>query len=390
MINLTSLSKMALPNEQIGATIRLSRQEDLDMRYMSRCLELALLREGRTAPNPVVGSVVLNSDGILVGEGYHEAAGKPHAEVNALDAAGEQARGGTLYVNLEPCSHFGRTPPCSQRVIESGVKRVVIGMLDPNPLAAGGISALRQHGISVHTGVLEEQCQWANRAFVSRIKSGRPWLSLKMATTLDGRIADRNGQSRWITNTRARQYVHELRNRYDCVMIGAATALFDDPQLTVRDVDQGRNPVRVVIDPQLGISPNARLCDSNARTLIFHAPSALQKEMAQFPDSVELMAANENNSRLDLADVLKQLGNLGFNSVLCEGGGQLAGSLLQAGLVDEVHWFIAPKFLVDVQSKLAASSPDERLLPQAPSLQNVEIYALDDNTLIRGTLQSRF
>ncbi|MGH9551324.1 MAG: bifunctional diaminohydroxyphosphoribosylaminopyrimidine deaminase/5-amino-6-(5-phosphoribosylamino)uracil reductase RibD, partial [Terriglobales bacterium] len=321
----------------------------IDSKFMERCLALALQAEGRTAPNPIVGAVIVDKHGDVVGEGYHQKAGEPHAEVYAFDAAGEKAHGGTLYVNLEPCCHHGRTPPCSERVTASGVKRVVVGMQDPNPkVAGGGIKQLRDHGITVDVGVLEEECRWANRGFIKRITAGRPWVCLKMAATLDGRIADRERSSRWITGAEARKHVHELRNRFDCILIGGETALRDDPELTVREIEGARNPHRAVVDPKLKLAATARLLHAagDVKAFLFANADAAQWRARGFGEHVEVVSLGEGSSgRLPLSAVLRALAERRINSVLCEGGGRLAASLLHEKLVDEVQWIMAPKLL---------------------------------------------
>jgi diaminohydroxyphosphoribosylaminopyrimidine deaminase/5-amino-6-(5-phosphoribosylamino)uracil reductase len=364
----------------------LERDPVVDTEFMERCLVLALQAEGRTAPNPVVGAVVTDAEGRIVGEGYHQKAGEPHAEVFAFDAAGERARGGTLYVNLEPCCHYGKTPPCAERVIASGVTRVVVGMQDPNPkVGGGGIAALRGAGITVDLAVMEEECQWANRAFVSKITRHRPWVTLKMAATLDGRIADREGRSRWISGGVAQAYVQKLRNTNDCILIGANTARIDDPELTVRDVPGGRNPARAVIDTRATLNETARLLiDRNDGSRVFIFTDV--KVTNGFPAHVEVVKTESKDGRLNLQLVLAHLGGAGINSVLCEGGGKLAGSLLEAGLVDEVHWIVAPKILCDDRAVSSVSSELAVPLEDLRMLKNIRVERLGNDVIIVGTL----
>ena len=247
---------------------------------MTLCLTQARQSEGRTAPNPMVGAIVVSEDGIVVGKGFHRAAGLEHAEVVALNEAQDAARGGTLYVNLEPCNHFGRTPPCAPRVIESGIKRVVISMVDPHDIVSGaGIKALKAAGLEVVIGVLEEESRFLNRAFIKSVTEKLPWTILKMASTLDGKIADRNGKSRWVTGTEARQYVHNLRNKVDCVLVGRKTVEHDDPVLSVRDVLRGRDPKRAVLDSNLVTAKDSKIFKptSGGQTLLFCLPEAAAK-----------------------------------------------------------------------------------------------------------------
>jgi diaminohydroxyphosphoribosylaminopyrimidine deaminase/5-amino-6-(5-phosphoribosylamino)uracil reductase len=361
---------------------------------MERCLMLALQAQGRTAPNPVVGAVVVDTKGEVVGEGFHARAGEPHAEVHALDAAGDRARGGTLYVSLEPCCHHGRTPPCSTRVTASGVARVVVGIEDPNPkVAGGGLRHLREKNLIVDVGILQEECAWANRAFIKRIRSGRPWVCLKIAATLDGRIADRSGSSRWISGLQARQHVMQLRNTYDCVIIGAHTARCDDPQLTVRELEGGRNPHRAVVDAGLTVPRTARLWqeskESGAKTFFFCSEQAMRQTVLPLPSGIELVPVETMASgRLDLTAVLEQLAQRGINSILCEGGGRLGAALLSKGLIDEVHWIVAPKILNDIQAISAAAGDDEVRLSDALNLSQVRVSQLGGDVLIEGTLKA--
>ncbi len=360
---------------------------------MNICLVLARQGEGRTAPNPMVGSIVVSTDGIIVGRGFHRQAGEPHAEVLALEEAGESARDGTLYVNLEPCNHQGRTPPCAPRVVASGVKRVVIGMQDPNEKVDGsGIKLLRDAGLDVIVDIMRDECYYLNRGFVSRVTKSLPWVVLKLATTLDGRIADRNGKSRWVTGTEARQYVHDLRNKIDCVLVGRGTVQADDPNLTVREVSRSRDPLRAVVDTNLSISPTARICKmgSSGRSLIFCSEQAKTDGGKKFPDSVELVAtgSSDNGGGLNLRAVLTALAEKGINTVLCEGGAALSASLLAEKLVDEVHWVVAPKILGDVEAKPGVASKHFVDLEQALELSSVRQTRLGDDILIQGLLVS--
>lgn len=371
--------------------------ERWDVDFMALCLSLARQAEGRTAPNPMVGAVVVNEEGAVVGKGFHQAAGQPHAEVAALDDAGEAATGGTLYVNLEPCNHHGRTPPCTDKVIASGIKRVVIGMQDPHDIVNGaGIKKLEEAGIEVFSGVLIEDCTWLNRAFIKACTKKQPWVILKLATTLDGRIADRFGKSRWITGPDARQYVHRLRNRVDCVLVGKKTVIADDPALNVRDVARGRNPMRAVIDSNLTISKKSRIfrADTGGSTVVFCNESAAAK--AEKEDSGASNGAykllgvkTESDSNfLDMHAVLNQLASLGVNSVLCEGGGQLAASLLHNGLIDEVHWILAPKIIGDLDASPSVAERKPVHLADATQLYNVRHYPLGEDVLLHGVTKA--
>lgn len=359
-----------------------------DVKLMRRCLELAKQAEGRTSPNPLVGSVVIDKEGQVVGEGFHARAGEPHAEVHALIQAADRAKGGTLYVNLEPCSHFGRTPPCADFVIESGIKRVVVGMQDPNPKVLGeGIKKLQSAGIRVDLSELEKECQYLNRAFIKHIRTGMPWLSLKMASTLDGRIADRFGKSRWISGAEARKFAHQLRNTHDCVLVGASTAVIDDPELNVRDLPDSRNPHRAVLDPSLRIKPNARMCelkdDDRSFTYIFTTAAKI-KEAPEFSNRVKLidLMAQDSSGSTMLQTALRWLGGNGIQSVLCEGGGRLAASCMEEQLVDEIYWIVAPKLLVDAQAVPVLSGQSSSAIDRCIELSVLSYDKLGKDLLI--------
>ena len=315
---------------------------------MHRALELATKALGRTSPNPAVGAVIVRN-GRIIGEGFHRRAGLPHAEREALRCVTGTARGATLYVNLEPCSHYGRTPPCADALVEAGIKRVVVGMVDPSPLVRGrGLRRLRHAGIVVTTGVLREECEQLNEDFACFIRTGRPFVTLKLATSLDGRIAAASGDSQWISGEQSRRIVHELRNRVDAILVGAETVRNDDPQLTCR-VRGGRDPLRVILDGRLSIALTARVCTqrSTAPTLI-----AVSKDHGQTEKQVQLEAQGvqivcfpTHNGQVSLRPLLAELGQRGKKSVLIEGGGRIAAAALREGVVDKVLFFYAPLLL---------------------------------------------
>lgn len=319
---------------------------DLDSKLMARALELA--RNGDPSPNPHVGAVVAIKDRIIA-EGYHDTAGTDHAEVVALRQAGTAARGATLYVTLEPCNHEGRTPPCVDAVLRSGVRRVVIGCRDPNPrVSGGGLERLRTAGVEVVLGVLEKESRSLIKPWAKYITEGMAYLAVKLGMSLDGRIATRTGASRWITCPESRTRVHQLRTVHDAVMVGINTVIADDPRLTVRDVP-GRSPVRIVIDSKLRMPTNSQLV-STARetpTCVITTEDASRAVAEALEDSgvavIRVPATAEG--RCDMTLALKELAAREVVSVLCEGGAELAGSLLAAGLPDELHAFIAPVLL---------------------------------------------
>ena len=319
-----------------------------DERFMRRTLELAAKALGRTSPNPVVGAVIVRNDRII-GEGFHRRAGLPHAEREALRRITETARGATIYVNLEPCSHYGRTPPCADALIEAGIKRVVVGMVDPNPLVQGrGLRRLRRAGIAVATGVLREECERLNEDFACFIRTGRPFVTLKLAASLDGRIAAASGDSQWISGEQSRRVVHELRNRVDAILVGAETVRNDDPRLTCR-MRGGRDPLRVVLDGRLSITPSARVCTqpSTAPTLIATSEDHGQGEKRAKLEAqgVQIVCLPGKNGQVPLRPLLVELGRRGHKSVLIEGGGRIAAAALREGVVDKVLFFYAPLLL---------------------------------------------
>lgn len=362
-----------------------------DQRFMKMALALARRAEGRTSPNPMVGAVVVR-DGEVVGRGYHRKAGTPHAEVVALAEAGELARGAELYVNLEPCNHIGRTGPCAQSIIAAGVRRVVVGMRDPHPLVDGrGIDALRGAGVEVTVGVLEERCCLLNRPFLSATVLGRPMVTFKTAVTLDGRVATRDGDARWVTGPEARKMGHRMRNSHDAIMVGSGTVLADDAHLTCRGVRGGRDPLRVVLDGRLRTSPGARVvtatAESPAGTLIYTGPrpdlsrvEALQRAGAQV---VPLPLDGEH---LDLARMLADLAGRGVSSVLLEGGPTVAGALWRRHLVDRVVAFVAPKFVGDPEARPVLRAGPLALMSEATELSGVAVRRVGQDVMISGEL----
>jgi diaminohydroxyphosphoribosylaminopyrimidine deaminase/5-amino-6-(5-phosphoribosylamino)uracil reductase len=363
-----------------------------DEQFMRLCLELAGKAKGRTSPNPMVGSVVVGSDGQILGQGYHHRAGSPHAEINALNEAGPRVQGATLYVNLEPCCHSGKTGPCAMRIIESGIKRVVVGMTDPNPLVSGGgIKVLKDAGIEVIEGLLEEECMWLNRFFIKSITKQLPWLTLKLATTLDGKIADRHYSSRWISGPQARQLVHRLRDEYDCVLVGSNTVRFDNPHLGIRDVAGGRDPVRAILDKDLSLDGGLQIFSSAVQgsVRVYCSRQAADSQSEDYASRLSKpivspvsLVANDGCMHLDLKEVLSDLRQNGINSVLCEGGSTLAGSLLEAGLVDELIWIVAPKILGDGQAISSVERLRELKLNDALAVEIKNLSVLDGDIVI--------
>lgn len=313
---------------------------------MRRAVALAARGSGGTSPNPVVGCVVLDATGAIAGEGWHRRAGGPHAEVHALDAAGERARGGTAVVTLEPCGHTGRTGPCARALIDAGIARVVYAVADPHPAAAGGARALAAAGVDVEGGLLAAEAELVNEAWLVSVRLGRPFVLWKYAATLDGRVAAADGSSRWITSPQARADVHRLRAAADAVVVGSGTLHADDPHLAVRGAEDGlpadvRQPLRVVVDTRATVKPGARVLDDAAPTLVAVADDA---GTAHLP-GVDTVRLPRTGSGLSVPALLAELYDRGVRSVLLEGGPTLAGSFVAAGAVDKVTGYLAPALL---------------------------------------------
>lgn len=353
-------------------------------------LALAEAVKGDAAPNPHVGAVVVR-DGRVVGRGFHLRPGQHHAEVMALREAGEAARGATLYVTLEPCNHHGRTPPCTEAVLAAGVARVVVGVRDPNPhVTGGGDDRLRAAGLEVVEGVGGEACSSLVRAWARHVRTGLPYVRLKLAVSLDGRIAAAGGASQWLTGETARREVHALRRRADAVMVGVGTALADDPSLTARDAPpiEARSPARrVVVDSAARLPPTSKLAVSarEVPTWLFVAEDAPNDRVAALVDrGVQVERTPRAGRGLDLHAVATRLGAAGVVDVLVEGGGALAGALLEAGLVDELHWFVAPLLLgADGVPSVVGPTPASPAVAQRFSLTAVDRFADDVRLVLR-------
>jgi diaminohydroxyphosphoribosylaminopyrimidine deaminase / 5-amino-6-(5-phosphoribosylamino)uracil reductase len=338
-----------------------------DHYFMKLALDLAATAKGKTNPNPLVGAVIVK-DGMIVGSGLHRKAGEPHAEVHAFRMAGEHAKGATLYVTLEPCSHFGQTPPCANLVKESGVSRVVIAMKDPNPLVAGrGIKLIEEAGIIVETGVLEAEAVKLNERFIHNMVHHAPFVISKVAMTLDGKIAAYNGHSKWVTGEQAREKVHYLRNETDAILVGIGTVLADDPMLTTRIPEGGKNPVRIVLDSNLRTPLDAKITDcSEAETWIFAKEGADQeKTQSLLEKGVEVFLTPNGDEGLDLSFILNQLYEKGITDVLVEGGSEVNGAFLRAGLIDKFLIYIAPKLLGGRHSLTPFTGKDVETMDEA-------------------------
>jgi diaminohydroxyphosphoribosylaminopyrimidine deaminase / 5-amino-6-(5-phosphoribosylamino)uracil reductase len=353
-----------------------------DSLYMKRAVACAARGMGRTAPNPPVGAVVVK-DGVVVGEGFHPRAGQPHAEVFALNAAGEKARGATLYVTLEPCSHYGRTPPCTKAVIEAGIARVVVGSIDPNPLVAGsGVRILRENGIKVKVGVARKETDRLIRWYKPWMEKKRPYVIVKAAMTIDGRIASPTGDSKWISSEESRAYVHALRNHVDAILVGIGTVLADDPRLTCR-LPGGRDPLRVIIDPDFRIPPAARCLGE--RALIFTAEDPETRPEVGKSGAKVIRLGRDGSSHFSWQEILEHLGSLGLHSVLVEGGGSVLSSLFQSRLVNELLIFVAPKMLGSGVPLVNFPAPDT--IANAMPLVITEARIIGGDVLITASLE---
>ena len=317
-----------------------------DATYMKRALKLAQKGLGKTTPNPVVGCVIVKN-GVIVGEGWHKRAGGHHAEVHALEMAGSAAHGADVYVTLEPCSHTGRTPPCSDALIRAGVTRVIVGMGDPNPqVNGGGLQALQQAGIETVCGVLEDECRAINRPFLKFITTGLPYVTYKCAMTLDGKIASVTGDSRWISGEASRKVVHRMRADSDAIMVGVDTIIADNPLLTVRHV-KGRDPLRIIVDSRLRTPESvAVLSGAMAQGTVIATTETNPKVHARYLKSgARILVCEQDNGRVDLRDLWSKLATLGIHTLLLEGGSHLAGEALKSGLIDECVFFYAAKVI---------------------------------------------
>lgn len=357
-----------------------------DEKYMRLAMQLAGNAIGRTSPNPLVGAVIVK-DNRVVGCGWHRKAGTPHAEVHALNQAGELAQGADVYVTLEPCAHYGKTPPCSKALVEAKVKNVYGGLLDVNPKVAGkGFKILEDAGIHVEYGFLQDELRKQNEVFFKWIEHKKPFVVLKAAMTLDGKIATATGQSKWITNETSRAYGYKLRDIYDGIMVGINTVIEDNPMLTAR-VDGGKNPIRIVVDSSLKIDINANVVqDKSAKTIVATTDKAdkdkILKLQAQNVDVI--VVDKDENDKVDIEKLLNILGQQNICSILVEGGATLSGSFVAKKLVDKVYFFIAPKIVGGKEAKTPVAGTGILNLQEALALKDIQIEKLEEDILIIG------
>lgn len=357
-----------------------------DEKYMRLAMQLAGNAIGRTSPNPLVGAVIVK-DNRVVGCGWHRKAGTPHAEVHALNQAGELAQGADVYVTLEPCAHYGKTPPCAKALVEAKVKNVYGGLLDVNPKVAGkGFKILEDAGIHVEYGFLQDELRKQNEVFFKWIEHKKPFVVLKAAMTLDGKIATAIGQSKWITNETSRAYGYKLRDIYDGIMVGINTVIEDNPMLTAR-VDGGKNPIRIVVDSSLKIDINANVVqDKSAKTIIATTDKADKDKILklQAQDVDVIVVDKDENDKVDIEKLLDILGQKNICSILVEGGATLSGSFVAKKLVDKVYFFIAPKIIGGKEAKTPVAGTGILNLQEALALKGIQIEKLEEDILIIG------
>ncbi|MGE5630210.1 MAG: bifunctional diaminohydroxyphosphoribosylaminopyrimidine deaminase/5-amino-6-(5-phosphoribosylamino)uracil reductase RibD [Caulobacteraceae bacterium] len=359
-----------------------------DSFYMKRAIELAGRGYGTTNPNPLVGAVIVKN-GAVIGEGWHERAGCPHAEINAINNATEDVEGSTIYVNLEPCSHFGRTPPCAAELVKRKFKRVVVAMEDPNPLVSGkGIQLLKENGIEVTVGINRLEALMLNDIFIKYISSETPFVLLKSAMTLDGKTATRTGDSKWISGEASREYVHRFRNRYSSILVGLNTVVKDNPELTARlEGVKNRNPVRVVIDSLGRIPDDARVLDTDEhKRTIIATTTAIHRDKAELLKSkgIEIIVTDAPDARVNIEQLLKELYKMGIDSLMVEGGGTTAASFLEAGLIDKVALFISPVIIggTAVPTPVMGSGVD--YIRDGYRLKHQSVTIIDRDVLVEG------
>ncbi|EGK57357.1 riboflavin biosynthesis protein RibD [Centipeda periodontii DSM 2778] len=361
------------------------QQRELDESYMREALRIAEYARGRTSPNPLVGAVIVR-DGAIVASGWHRAAGEPHAEIHALRMAGELARGATLYVTLEPCAHHGRTGPCAEAVIAAGLARVVIALSDPNPLVAGrGIHLLTAAGIEVTTGICEDEARRQNEIFLKWVTTKRPFVTLKTAMTLDGKIASHTGASQWITGAAARARVHAYRNEYDAILVGIGTVLADDPSLTTRlEHGTGKNPLRIVLDSEARTPLDAKLVADGAAPTIIVVSERADHRRVNLLRACGAEVVTLGAQRVDIAALLDYLGAREITSLFVEGGATVNWSLLAGGSVDKVHAFIAPMLMGGAEAKTPIGGTGFDSPQAAFRLHDMTVEQLGTDILVTG------
>lgn len=363
---------------------------DIHAKYMKQALLLARKGAGRVSPNPMVGAVVVR-DGGVVGSGFHRVFGGPHAEVEALKDAGERALGADLYVTLEPCCHYGKTPPCTEAVIGSGIRRVFVGMIDPHPSVSGeGIKKIQQAGIDVTTGILEKDCRTVNESFIKFTTARLPFVTLKTALSMDGKTATYCRDSKWISGKRSRKTVHRLRSHSDAVMVGIETVMADDPLLTVRlDGCKTRQPLRIVVDSRLRIPLESRMLGDNVVIATVEGNSKTEKAGKLIARGVELIETPAKQNRVDLRALMQRLADRDIASILLEGGSELNSSALEAGLVDKVIIFYAPKIIGGAKAPGMVGGEGIKSVADAIGIERITLRRVDDDIMVQGYIARR-
>jgi len=356
-----------------------------DEYYMKLALKLALKAKGKTSPNPLVGALVVKK-GRIIGRGFHAKAGLAHAEVIALDQAGKQAKGATLYVTFEPCAHTGRTPPCVNRIIQSGISEVVIGMIDPNPLNNGkGIMLLKQNNIKVRQGVLSDELAKINESFVKYITTRLPFVTVKVAESLDGRIATYTGDSKWITSDKSRAFAHKIRKDYDAIMVGVNTVLRDNPRLNTWF--SAKQPVKIIMDSNLSTPENANIFAQGSQVIIITLPSRAGQETEnrkRLFEKAKIIEVKERSGQINLRDALRKIAQLQITSIIVEGGGTLIGSLFDERLVDRILFFISPKIIGGKDAISSVMGKGVRRVDQAIKLRGVKFRRFGEELLVEA------
>lgn len=357
-------------------------------KYMKKCITLAIKGEGKVSPNPLVGAVVLDKNGNIAGYGWHKKYGEAHAEVNAVkmaDDRGINIEGGTIIVSLEPCSHYGKTPPCADMIIERGIKKTVIGCVDPNPVVSGrGIKKLKNAGIEVAQGILENECKSLNEIFIKNQIDKSPFIAIKTAVTLDGKIATKTGSSKWITGEKARNYVQKLRNKYDAILTGSGTVIADDPSLTCR-LKKGVNPVRIIVDSNAVTPAGARVYNNDSTRVILVVKEDISADkLKKYPQNVEILKCpiNNDSGKIDLVYLLNKLYEKGIMSILIEAGGALNGAFFKEGLVDRLYQFVAPKLLGDDNAKAFVQGFDVQKIDDCVRFELEEVKRFGQDVLL--------
>ena len=360
----------------------------LNQEYMRLAIEIAKKGAGKVNPNPMVGAVIVKDERVI-GQGYHKYYGGNHAEVNAFENLSDNPEGATIYVTLEPCSHYGKTPPCVDKIIANKISKVVVGTLDPNPLVEGrGIKALKEAGIEVITGVLEEECKKLNEVFMKYILCKRPFVVLKTAMTLDGKIATESGESKWITSDKSRQEVHKLRNKLSAIMVGVNTVIKDNPELTCR-LEGGKNPVRIIVDSKLRIPLGSNVVVDNLAQTIVATTEVADKDKILVLEKlgVKVLIINSKNERVDLKSLMIELGKRDIDGILLEGGATLSFSALEENIVDKIQVYIAPKIIGGEKSKTSIGGKGIEKLSDAIMLNNMTVKSVGTDLLIEAYLK---